>query len=288
MLSAAHRTRLEAIAEPVLRSAMGSLAALEAAACEAGSHWDVNRPAKVVNAALRRSGLGTGPGARRSAVAAMALGLPERAARARLPESVTSLFPRMLDMLVPSLEESGEAYPADFYGKDVRIALLLSVPAGAQYVDLRSALGPKVVVRQLARRGGLPAAWHYLAAGGTRPWLQIHTDTRDVADFNESGWDACYARVAELLLRDEACAGMIGNSWFYDPALLAISPRLAYLQKPFGHGAFRIWSGSTALDRERAAAKSPTRKALIEQGTYVPTSYVLAWPRKALIGWARR
>lgn len=257
-------------------------------ATKAGRQWDVMAPALALDSAIQSAGFSADVVTRKAIVAAFALELPDRIRSMHLPEPVLSLYPRAFDMLLRSLQDEAEHYTFDFYGKDVRLVLGLSVPAGAQFVDLYARLGPKVILRQLTRPGGLRAGLSYSLAGGYRPWLQIHTDTRDVSDFNEEGWNACYLKVAALLKRDPSLVGLIGNSWFYDPALLQISPRLGYLQKPFDHGAFRIWTGATELDKKRAGSKSSTRKAMIEAGTYVPTSYILAWPRHALLKWAEQ
>jgi len=80
---------------------------------------------------------------------------------------------------------------------------------------------------------------------------------------------------------------MVGTSWFYDPQLLAISPRLAYLQTtPLAHGAFLVRHGSGAIHTELATATSPTRRALAEKGSYIPVCYSLVWPRAELVRWA--
>jgi len=82
-------------------------------------------------------------------------------------------------------------------------------------------------------------------------------------------------------------AGMLGSSWFYDPPLEQISPRLAYLRvNPLKHGAFLIHQGPGEIHTQRAATSSPTRAALIEKGEYTARSWIVAWPRAALIKWA--
>lgn len=288
ILDETHRQILASLSEPVRSITDAQLKRISEAAEIGATHWDFSRPAQAVDAGLRGSGLDPNASTRRAVVARFALMLPAALPGLMLPKSVLELYPRAYDMLVKSLTENGENYDLDFYAKDVRLVLGLSVPAGAQFVDLRSPLGAKIIARQLRRPGGIANAFRYAISGGRGRWLQIHTDTRDVADFDEAGWDRCYKRIAELLERDPDAKGMIGNSWFYDPSSAEISPRLAYLHKPFKFGALRIWSGFSSVDLERAAAKSPTRAAAIAAGTYRPNSHILAWPRKALIKWAGR
>ncbi len=82
---------------------------------------------------------------------------------------------------------------------------------------------------------------------------------------------------------------MVGTSWFYDPALPAISPRLAYLQqRPLEAGAFLVRHGRGAIYTERATLTSETRRKLYEEGKYLPVCFSLVWPRDALIAWAER
>ena len=82
---------------------------------------------------------------------------------------------------------------------------------------------------------------------------------------------------------------MAGTSWFYDPALPAISPRLAYLQStPLANGAHLVRHGPGADHTARATETSPTRKALVASGSYVPIAGTIMWPRSDLLSWAVR
>ena len=97
-------------------------------------------------------------------------------------------------------------------------------------LDLSSPVGPGLVVRHmLGGRGPGPLiAW--VQTGGWRPWLETHTEARDLSDFNEAGWERNWAAAAALLKTRPELAGVIGSSWFFDPPLEAISPRLTYLR----------------------------------------------------------
>ena len=132
------------------------------------------------------------------------------------------------------------------------------------------------------------ASWPRLGSDGAwTPWLEVHTESRELSDFNEAGWDRAWATAAEICKRRPEMAGMLGSSWFYDPPLEQISPRLAYLRlNPLKHGAFMIHQGPGDIHTQRAATSSPTRAALIEKGEYTARSWIVAWPRAALIRWA--
>lgn len=228
--------------------------------------------------------------AARALVAQLALRLPSTVPAMNLPGSILQLYPESIDRLAGFLvRDRAETYEpsSDFFQKDIAFALGISVPCGAQVVDLTAFFRGRSVLRALTRSGNSSGVARLLLSGGRGPWFAIHTESRFLTDFNETGWEACYARIADLLRRRTGICGMIGTSWFYDPQLLVMSPRLAYLQqRPQERGAFLIRHGTTAIDIERATLTSPTRRALYAEGKYRPVSYTLVWPRDALLAWA--
>lgn len=264
----------------------------------AGRHWNFLAPADAVEAVLREVVDGElSDATRRSVVATLAQHLPRTLDRS-LPRSILELYPRAMSTLANFLE-NGAPYDEDLFAKDIRFVSGASAPAGAQAVDVLFSSSPIARLGRVRRTVGTTArlvlagdtrrAAGLLAGGGMGDWLQVHTDTRDVSDFNPDGWDRCYHRIADLLCARPRIAGMLGISWFYDPQLPEISPRLAYLQdRPLQNGAFRVRLKASPLDAERAGAASPTRRRLIEAGAYKPVCYALFWPRRDLLRWARR
>lgn len=277
-LSPADRARVETLKHP----------AAEAAAAVA-AHWDFCLAAAAVDELLGAEG---GDDQRRGLIAAWALDLPGRIAAERLPQPVLAGYPTYIDRLATYLADNSdgdaEPYDPDYWAKDVRVALALSVPgSNTQMLDLSSPVGPGLVVRHmLGGRGPGPLiAW--LRTGGRRAWLETHTEARDLSDFNEAGWERNWAAAAALLRTRPELAGVIGSSWFFDPPLETISPRLTYLRTtPMNNGAFMIHQGGGEIHDERASASSPTRRAMIETGDYSACSWLLCWPRQAVIRWA--
>lgn len=258
----------------------------ERRAADAAAHWDFTLPAQAVDIVLGKKG---GDAVRRGLIAHWGLGVVERARDLDLPPQVLALYPFWLDKLADFLLAGAEPYDADFWAKDVRFALALSVPgARSQVIDLSSPFGPGQTVRHALQGRGLAAPLNWLRCKGWRPWLEVHTESRHLDDFNEEGWNRAWATAAAICERNPELAGMIGSSWFYDPPLTEISPRLAHLRlNPLRGGAFMVHQGPGEIHSERAAAASPTRKALIESGRYTPRSWLMAWPRDSLIAWAR-
>lgn len=206
-----------------------------------------------------------------------------------LPQSVLALYPPTFARLAKYLTSADLAHywiGDDPFLKDLRIASGLSLPCGAQDVDLVAAVSPGSAVKSMVLHRAFASGWRALTTGGP-PWYRIHTDGRFLDDFNEAGWDRCYVRIADLLRRDPRVKGIVGTSWFYDPQILKVSPRLAYLQvRPLQNGAFMLPHGPGAIHTERATSKSETRKKLYEAGEYLPVCCSIVWPRAALVAWA--
>lgn len=176
----------------------------------------------------------------------------------------------------------------DLFQKELGLVTLRLYAAGAQLVDPRCGLP-----RSLIWRGGWAAslrkALDLHAMGAVRPWLQIHTHRFNLDAFNEAGWDECYRCCADLYRLHPETFGMFGGSWFYDPVLQDISPKLAYLRERPAAGGARLWlyeRGGDAIDN--ALATSPTRRKLHDEGKYLPTSYMLIWPKADQIRWAKQ
>jgi hypothetical protein len=254
----------------------------------AAIHWNFDLPAHAADAAL---GSDATDDMRRALIATWALEMPERVAAENLPVEVLELYPWWMDRLSEFLTAAEGGYDHDHWAKDVRLVLVLSVPGGrSQILDLWSRIGPREVLRSGLEGYGWGSVFAYLKAQGWRRiWLQNHTESRHTQDFNEAGWDRTWVTSAAICKARPEIAGMMGASWFYDPQLETISPRLAYLRlNPVKGGALMFHQGPGEIHSERSGATSPTRRALIESGEYVPRSWLLAWPRSTLIPWAER
>jgi len=255
-------------------------------------HWDFGAPAKTIDAALfaLRGGSedeATRARLRRAAVARLALDHFELAAR--LPTCVMALFPEHFGRLAKFLTEGPIGRYADrFYVKDVRYALGVTVPCGAMQMDLKSRIGPKLILRDALSTGSLRAALAYAVSGGLGCWGNNHIDLRAMKEFNLAGWTQSFVRMSEVLAANPEIRGIAGVSWFYDPVLARISPSLAHLHEiPMRHGAFLVKMTTTEDDIRNATIRSQMRRELYDKGEYQPARYLLAWPRAALLAWAK-
>lgn len=173
------------------------------------------------------------------------------------------------------------SFPNDYFIKDFRFVHALTVPCGAQIVDLKQNIGPKTALKS-AQYGVGSALRAYRSC-----WFRVHTEGRYLDEFNDSGWQECYRELAKLLELHPNIRGMVATSWFYDPQLAEISPRLFYLQElPLQNGAKSIRHKTSDFDIQSATATSRTRRDLYESKKYMPVSYTLLWEREDMILWA--
>ncbi|MCB1791919.1 MAG: hypothetical protein KDJ24_16565, partial [Gammaproteobacteria bacterium] len=200
----------------------------------------------------------------------------------RLPASVVALYPRDLARIAAQVETMGPDYfrlDKDTFVKDLAILSHRLIPVGAEYVFPNSGVPLSLLLRkgptQLIK--GLRAC--VFDAGGFRPYFELHAHVLALQDFNPDGWDASYQRMAELLQLNPHIRGIVSSSWFLDPALTDVSPRLAYLREvPEAHGATLMFSSVDKEGCSGALSKSATRRKLFDEGAYVPTIYTRIWP----------
>jgi len=78
--------------------------------------------------------------------------------------------------------------------------------------------------------------------------------------------------------------GVYGTSWYYDPKVEEVSPKLAYIREIGKRFEVRFfYMGTNEHCINDATLKSPTRRKLFQEGKYLPTNYLLIVPRRKLI-----
>lgn len=208
-----------------------------------------------------------------------------------LPQSVEALYPGTIERLARHLTGGSlEAYwiGSDDFLKDLRFVGGYSVPCGTVSADVYGEISRRSGIKSAVRYGDLKNGFKIAMHGGP-PWFDIHADSRHLEEFTPQGWLASYRRIADLLNSRPDVKGLVGTSWFYDPAVLHISPRLSYLHEvPLANGASLVKHGHSDEDARRATATSATRRSAVDRGSYHPRSYSMVWPREALTQWARR
>lgn len=215
---------------------------------------------------------------------------PQRLSRARTPASVlpytAAAFSRILDD-VEREPDAPRSLENDVFLKDLGICSLEMFPCVAQVVNKNAGVPRKVAARNFFR-----ATSHLLSLGlrtnfRFKRFFAIHTHTPMLEGFTPEGWDLCYLLIADLLKQYPDHQGMMGASWFYDPMLGDISPRLSYLREaPLSGGALLLRVGQSPGDVANATATSELRRKLYQSGKYHPTSWLLVWHRDHLLPWA--
>ncbi|NCY24870.1 MAG: hypothetical protein EBX37_08370 [Alphaproteobacteria bacterium] len=206
-----------------------------------------------------------------------------------LPPEILALYPAARQRLLHFLQHGDVSeyfYPHENFVKDVRFVAGMTVPAGAMILDLRSYIGWKPSLT-LLQKNPLPVFMRFAGSCYRRPWLRAHIEMRYRDEFTPDGLEDFYRRTAALLRAQPQLQGIVASSWFYDPMLESVSPRLKHLwQVPMARGAFVVRGYSGAYDVEMATKTSATRRRLYEAGVYQPSCTLLVWPRKALMAWA--
>jgi hypothetical protein len=216
----------------------------------------------------------------------------EKIEKNQLPEDIKKLCNSNFDRVAREIESGGNTecynYGHDKFRKNMAICSLRLIPAGAQKINL-SGISRRFLFRKGFTQFMEGIIFGLFELGGFYPLYEMHTDSNDpelMADFNEDGWIKFYGRVYELLKTQPDVKGVFGSSWFFDPKLEKISPRLLYLRKIVtDNGGKLFYLGSNSQTIRDATLKSTTRRKLYEENKYMPTSYLLVWPRKKLISW---
>ena len=102
-----------------------------------------------------------------------------------------------------------------------------------------------------------------------------------LAEFSAEGW-----KRADMLALNPYIKGVFGSTWFGDPQLKRISPKLSFVHDLVvdnGGALFKTVTSESVI--KDALMRSPTRRKLHEQGSYTPTCFIGIWPRKVLMTW---
>lgn len=212
----------------------------------------------------------------------------ERAVKKTYTDSILALYKIELDRIVNRVQEDTEgrfAIENDLFLKDLGICRQMVFPVGYELE------GEGGLPRNILLKGGVIQffryAWFLLIAGrGRMPWYEghLHLDGVDFS-FTREARETGLLRQADMLVANPHVKGKVGYSWFHDPVLEDISPEVGSNRRLIsanGGWLFRVGRDSS----NSAFARSETRRRLHREGKYNPTVYMIAWPRRHMIGWA--
>jgi hypothetical protein len=208
----------------------------------------------------------------------------------RVPDSTVDELTRARERIKAELETSprGHYNPfGDRFKKDFSVLRGKAMPVHTGIVDTYTALWRKPLIF-----GDLSQRVRFFRLLCRRPFgnkffFQHHAHRSLFDRLNPAGRIKTYKSVVDLLEINLDHKGFSAASWFYDPQLESISPRLSYLAgEPEKGGAERFHVGEDKTGS--AFAKSNTRRWLHEQGKYTPQCYLLVWQRDLMISWRKR
>lgn len=215
--------------------------------------------------------------------------LPDRPLPNNIKDLCRQWYQRIFDD-ISSQPDDFYDFDNDLFLKDLTVASQRAVPVGGAWISQIFRIKKRILLKILKRS---PLQFFELLtqtlrkAGGLSPYYDLHADTRYLAEFNPENRNYCYSNIAEMLKLNPEMKGGCWISWYNDPNLAVISPRLAYIVKePIQNGARTFGIDTTKSTIAHATLKSSTRKRLYQEGKYKPANYMVIWPRKYLIEWA--
>lgn len=214
----------------------------------------------------------------------------DRARRRKITPRLRKGFEAFFRATVEAIDRPKRNYYSheqDAYLKDLAVCRMKLWPCGVELVDECSGFPRSLLLRDGPGPLAKGLAFFLLRAGGFSPFFESHFDPRFIREFTPEGYDRLYLAIAELLEVNPQVKGMIGSSWWHDPALETISPELWFLTKtPLLGGARLFRVGEDPVATQDAIRFSVARDRLYREGEYKPQVFMLVWLRDDLRGWA--
>jgi hypothetical protein len=206
----------------------------------------------------------------------------ERFERSLIPEVFRSHIIDSFHRILDRIDEGHDwiSPQSDTFVKDLAITRLQLLPAGARLIHRFVGISRKATLK-----GGLGALWYvHGRCGGSAPYLGWHLHKPMIPDFfNADGFAITCELTAQLIASDPRAKAALGTSWFYDPKIEEVSPRLSFCRTPVSKGAYVFKIGQSDLAIRNATSRSETRRALYEQGKYAPSDFALVWSRRDIL-----
>ncbi len=274
-----------------------SIGLVAAARCAAEHSTDVGAFGQAADAWLAANVAPVDDELRRAALAITAASLARRS-RTSLPHQLRSQQAPAHERLASSLLNCTPLDDGSF-SRDVAFVSGLAVPTGAMTLFIppkRAAAGAAPHCRRAAgrlvrelRQIGHREAISRLRAASMRPWAELHLDRRFLEHFDAPGMLQTYLHAGALMRQRTDVAGLCGASWFFDPTIAIISPKLAFVRQLAEAGGARFLRLRSDPDQTAfALERSPTRRRLASAGEYTPACFGMYWLRSDLLAWADR
>ena len=212
-----------------------------------------------------------------------------RLRRLRLGEGMLRCLADELRFLAapPSMDCAQLLAPSSGFVSMAMVVTGRRFPAGQLHVE-RSGIPLSWLLRLSPRSGARTIAFLARHLQGCGPLFFQHLAWRRRNRFSilEREQNRSYFRIAQSLALNPELKGLATESWLHSPDTFAVSPHLAWLNKPFlEHGGMVTVIGP-ASSSSGVLAKSAQRKRLYDEGKFHPTTALVVWPRAAILDWA--
>ena len=197
------------------------------------------------------------------------------------PEFVDS-FHRILKFLNRGGEISLQLN-TDAYAKELAICLHRLIPAGGQMLDPGSGIPRRFFFTRPFLSSVRAALYILRNSRGVSPFCELHTNVFMRHYFSAEGWEYCFRLLPAVFRSYAKLRGLMASSWIFDPKVAEISPNLEFVRATGLRWGGRFIRINLAANPTDALAMSPKRKALFENGDYVPTVYALLLPKSAIL-----
>ncbi len=210
-----------------------------------------------------------------------------------MPDEIVDLYKKNFNRIAGEIEtnqyKGPYLYSNDKFCKDVALCGMRLIPVGARKTHA-SILSKRFLLKKGVSQFLDGLLFVLFELKGFKPLYEMHTDSKDpdlLSEFNPDGLKKSYFRIADLLNQHPEIKGIFGTSWFNDPVLETISPRLSYIRRiVVENGGKCFFIGADEHAVKNSTQKSMTRRKLYQEGKYLPTNYLIIWSRRKLIEWA--
>lgn len=125
---------------------------------------------------------------------------------------------------------------------------------------------------------------------GFKPVWQTHLQRQPRSvHLTEEAFVRAHLEIARALRRHPQIRGIASTSWYYDPEIAAVSPRLGFVHELLeANGCFVFEIPCDDAMRASALYGSRSRQQAYADGSYSPRAFARLWGRDAFLAWAER
>ena len=154
----------------------------------------------------------------------------------------------------------------------------------------RTGIPRRWIVQARGRQRIRLAQYVAMRLGGFKPVWQTHMPKQPPnVHLTEETFTSSHLEIARALKRHPEILGIASSSWFYDPEIGAVSPRLSFIHDLLAeNGCFVFEIPCDEAMRESALYASRGRQQAAADGSYRPRTFARLWSRDALLRWAER